>query len=150
MNHRARTRGKSKYGISRAPRVLLDLITVQFLLRYLAKPMQLFGKWGLLCFAAGFMVLLVLIGEKLAGQAIANRPLLLAGVLATVLGALLFCTGLLGELLTRIYHEVGGRDPYVLRRDTRLVPLDSPVRGAVPASGDWRLGRPQLNAETAT
>jgi glycosyltransferase involved in cell wall biosynthesis len=150
VNHRARTRGKSKYGISRAPRVILDLITVQFLLRYLAKPMQLFGKWGLLSFSAGFVVLLALIGEKLDGQSLAGRPLLLAGVLATILGAMLFCTGLLGELLTRIYHEVGGRNPYVLRRDSRLVPLDSPVRGLVQADGEWRLGNAQPNAETTT
>lgn len=150
VNHRARIRGSSKYGISRAPRVLLDLITVQFLLRYLAKPMQMFGKWGLLSFAAGLGVVGVLIGEKLAGHSIGNHPLLIVGVLAAILGALLFCTGLLGELLTRIYHEVGGRDPYVLRRDPRLSPLDSAVRGeVVVAGGDWRISRQRLRSETA-
>lgn len=115
VNHRPRVRGKSKYGISRVPRVLLDLITVQFLLRYLAKPMQLFGKWGLLSFLAGFVMLAVLVVEKLSGQSIAGRPLLELGALATLLGTVLFCTGLLGELLTRVYHEVGGRTPYVVR-----------------------------------
>jgi glycosyltransferase involved in cell wall biosynthesis len=162
VNHRARTRGKSKYGIGRTPRVLLDLITVQFLLRYVAKPMQLFGKWGLLSFAAGFLMILALVGEKLSGQAIANRPLLILGSMATLLGALLFCTGLLGELLTRIYHEVGGRDPYVLRRDLRLRSITDafrePTRDTAVPSGarvrpttiDLRSGDPAYSTESAT
>lgn len=136
VNHRARTRGKSKYGIGRTPRVVLDLITVQFLLRYLAKPMQLFGKWGLACFGIGLTMIALLVAQKLAGQGIADRPLLEIGALSMLLGLILFCTGLLGELLTRIYHESAGRSPYVLRQQPWLgaapqqviLPTESPLR----------------------
>jgi len=160
VHHRPRTRGKSKYGISRAPRVLLDLITVQFLTRYLAKPMQFFGKWGLLSFSLGVAVMLMLVGEKAAGQSLADRPLLLLGAVATLLGAMLFCTGLLGELLTRIYHEVGGRNPYVLRRDPRLERVEAEIRsrsahpvnngGSLSAANGSAIVRPRPGAESAT
>jgi len=128
VNHRARTRGKSKYGLGRAPRVVLDLITVKFLLIYLAKPMQLFGLLGLTGLAVGLVTIATLVGEKVFGaQPLGDRPLLELGGMSLLLGAVLLCTGLLGELLTRIYHENGARRPYVVR-------LASPGGLAVPAA----------------
>jgi glycosyltransferase involved in cell wall biosynthesis len=116
VNHRARTRGQSKYGLSRTLRVVLDLITVKFLLRYLTRPMQFFGKWGLLSSIIGLTAILFLIGEKIfARTPLDGRPLLILASVALLGGMLLFCTGLLGEVLTRIYHESGSRVSYTLR-----------------------------------
>jgi glycosyltransferase involved in cell wall biosynthesis len=116
VNHRPRTRGSSKYGISRTVRVLLDLLTVKFLLKYLARPMQFFGLLGLMSFVLGFCSLTGLLVEKaLTGVGIAERPLLILSVLLVILGVQFLSMGLLGELLTRIYHEVGQRAPYVIR-----------------------------------
>jgi glycosyltransferase involved in cell wall biosynthesis len=116
VNHRARTRGQSKYGLSRTLRVVLDLITVKFLLRYLTRPMQFFGKWGLLSSMIGLAAILFLIAEKIfARTPLDGRPLLILASVALLGGMLLFCTGLLGEVLTRIYHESGSRVSYTLR-----------------------------------
>jgi glycosyltransferase involved in cell wall biosynthesis len=119
VNHRPRLHGRSKYGIGRAPRVLLDLITVKFMLRYLTKPMQLFGKWGLVCAGLSLIGVMFLIGEKAFGDhALANRPLLLLSCVGLICGIVLFCVGLLGELVTRIYHEGGSPRPnYTVRPD---------------------------------
>ena len=117
VNHRPRTRGTSKYGISRTVRVILDLLTVKFLLKYLARPMQFFGLLGLSSFLLGFCSLLGLVVDKaVAGAGLAERPLLILSVLLVILGVQFISMGLLGELLTRIYHEVGQRPPYVIRR----------------------------------
>jgi glycosyltransferase involved in cell wall biosynthesis len=122
VNHRPRTRGKSKYGISRTIRVVLDLITVMFLLRYLARPMQYFGRLGLTCMAAGVAVTGWLVGEKVfLGHPLANRPLFILGLATVGLGVLLLSIGLLGELITRSYHEGRDRSPYIVRRS--LPPL---------------------------
>ena len=119
VNHRPRLRGRSKYGLGRVPRVLLDLITVKFMLRYLTKPMQFFGKWGLVCATLGLIGVLTLVEEKtFGGHALADRPLLLLSCVALICGIVLFCTGLLGEVLIRIYHEGGSRRPnYSVRPD---------------------------------
>jgi glycosyltransferase involved in cell wall biosynthesis len=116
VNHRPRTRGKSKYGIDRTIRVVLDLITVTFLLRYLSRPMQYFGRLGLLSMTGGTAVTVWLIGQKvLFGHGLAERPLFLLGLAMVGLGVLLVSIGLLGELMTRSYHEGGQRSPYVVR-----------------------------------
>jgi hypothetical protein len=127
VNHRPRTRGTSKYGISRTVRVILDLLTVKFLLKYLARPMQFFGVLGLMSFLLGFCSLAGLLIEKaVAGVGLAERPLMILSVLLVILGVQFFSMGLLGELLTRIYHEVGQRPPYVIRR-TAGIELDGDV-----------------------
>ena len=117
VNHRPRTRGTSKYGISRTVRVILDLLTVKFLLKYLARPMQFFGLLGLMSFLLGACALAGLVVDKaVTGAGLAERPLLTLSVLLVILGVQFISMGLLGELLTRIYHEVGQRPPYVIRR----------------------------------
>jgi glycosyltransferase involved in cell wall biosynthesis len=120
VRHHARTRGVSKYGIDRTFRVLLDLLWIKFLMRFLHRPLQAFGAVGLGLGAAGFLILAWLTYEKLAlGKDIGGRPLLLLGVLLGLIGVQLVATGLIGELLTRIYHEPQGRPQYLLRRAPR-------------------------------
>jgi glycosyltransferase involved in cell wall biosynthesis len=120
VRHHARTHGVSKYGLDRTFRVLLDLLWIKFLMRFLHRPMQAFGGFGLAFGAAGFLVLAWLSAEKIfLGSDIGGRPLLLLGVLLLVIGVQLVATGLIGELLTRIYHEPQGRPQYLLRRQPR-------------------------------
>ena len=120
VRHHARTRGQSKYGLDRTFRVLLDLLWIKFLMRFLHRPLQAFGGVGLALGAAGFLVLAWLTVEKIAfGHDIGGRPLLLLGVLLALIGVQLVATGLIGELLTRIYHEPQGRPQYLLRRQPR-------------------------------
>ena len=120
VRHHARTRGESKYGIDRTFRVLLDLLWIKFLMRFLHRPLQAFGGVGLTLGAVGFVLLAWLTFEKLAlGRDIGGRPLLLLGVLLALIGVQLIATGLIGELLTRIYHEPQGRPQYLLRRQPR-------------------------------
>jgi hypothetical protein len=116
VRHRARQRGESKYGIDRTFRVILDLLWVKFLMRFLHRPLQAFGGFGLVLLTVGFFILAWLSFEKLAlGEDIGGRPLLLLGALLCLIGVQLLATGLLGELLTRIYHEPQGRPQYLLR-----------------------------------
>ena len=122
-HHRARKFGKTKYGISRTIRVILDLITVKFLLSYHTRPIHLFGSIGILSGFFGFLICLYLSILKLAGQSIGSRPLLLLGVLMIILSAFFIVLGLLGEVLIRLYYEVQGKPIYhiknVLRTETR-------------------------------
>jgi glycosyltransferase involved in cell wall biosynthesis len=120
VRHHARTRGVSKYGIDRTFRVLLDLLWIKFLMRFLHRPLQAFGGVGLALGSIGFLILAWLTAEKLfLERDIGGRPLLLLGVLLMLIGVQLVATGLIGELLTRIYHEPQGRAQYLLRRQPR-------------------------------
>lgn len=121
VSHYSRTRGKSKYGIDRTVRVLLDLLWVQFLMRFLHRPMHAFGGAGIVLGFAGFLILAYLAFEKLVlGYNIGTRPLLLLGVLLVLIGVQLIASGLLGELLIRIWHEPQGRSQYILRDAPRF------------------------------
>jgi glycosyltransferase involved in cell wall biosynthesis len=121
VQHHARTRGKSKYGLGRAFRVVLDLLWIKFLMRFLHRPMQAFGGVGLLMLSLAALVLGWLAFDKLVlGNDIGGRPLLLLGVMLSLIGVQLVATGVLGELLTRIYHEPEGRAQYLLRPAPRL------------------------------
>jgi glycosyltransferase involved in cell wall biosynthesis len=133
VNHRPRTRGTSKYGISRTVRVVLDLITVKFLLSYLARPMQFFGRLGLGAFGLAVASALMIPVQRLSGVVLLKgQTFSLMVVLATVVAVQFVCMGLLGELLTRIYHEGGMRKSYVVRnrsgfdtsRPDRTLPVD--------------------------
>ncbi|HUT15749.1 MAG TPA: glycosyltransferase family 2 protein [Anaerolineae bacterium] len=116
VRHHARHFGESKYGISRTARVILDLMTVRFLLSYSTRPIQIFGGLGLLSFALGIGLGGYLSFVKLAlGQDIGNRPLLLLAILLTVLGVQLITMGLLGELVVRTYYEAQGKRIYAVR-----------------------------------
>ena len=112
-----RGQGESHYGISRTFRVLMDLITLTFLVRYLTRPMHFFGYLGLLCSGTGALVLGGLIVQKLRGIHIMleHGPLLIAGTILSVAGLQLFCTGLIGEVLMRTYFESQNRSIYAVR-----------------------------------
>lgn len=121
VNHFPRTKGVSKYGIDRTIRVLLDLIWVKFMLRFLHRPLHAFGGIGAAMFFPGLAVLLYLAGHKLfSGADIGGRPLLQLGVMFTLMGANFIGMGILGELLTRIWHEPGGKAQYLLREHPQL------------------------------
>ncbi len=100
IDHRPRAFGKSKYGLERLTRGLLDLLTVLFITRYTKKPLHLFGSIGLLLIALGFGTNLYLAVLWFIGDPIGHRPLLILGVLLMVLGVQFVSTGLLGEMLT--------------------------------------------------
>jgi glycosyltransferase involved in cell wall biosynthesis len=116
VNHRARQHGVSKYGISRTMRVILDLLTVKFLLSYSTRPVQIFGLIGAAMLVPGLLVTLWLALVKvIGGQAIGNRPLLLFGILLIFTGVQLITLGLLAELQARTYHESQDKPTYVIR-----------------------------------
>jgi glycosyltransferase involved in cell wall biosynthesis len=118
-HHRARRFGRSKYGISRITRVILDLITVKFLISFSTKPIQFFGRFGFLSIGGGILISLYLTVVKLMGHDIGKRPLLLLGVLLIILGVQLVAMGLLGEMLVRVYHETQHKPIYVTRKVLR-------------------------------
>jgi Glycosyltransferases involved in cell wall biogenesis len=102
VNHRARVAGDSKYGISRTPRVILDLLAAWFFLRFRERPGHFFGVAGLITGGLGGLALLYLFALKLVGFDIGNRPLLITGVLLALVGLQLITTGLVAEMLTRL------------------------------------------------
>ena len=116
VNHRARTAGASKYGLSRTVRVILDLVTVKFLLSYSTRPLQIFGLVGLAAGVLGSAILAYLGYVRLfTPQAIGDRPLLLLGMLLVFIGVQLVTFGLLAELLARTYYESQNKPVYVIR-----------------------------------
>jgi glycosyltransferase involved in cell wall biosynthesis len=117
VSHNPRRFGKSKYGLSRTVRVLLDLVTVRFILSYSARPMQLFGGIGMLSFVLGMIGGLFLSAQKIiyGYRYQIDRPLLLLSVLLMVIGVQMVSMGLLAELVVRTYHETQGKPIYVIR-----------------------------------
>ncbi len=119
--HHPRRFGTSKYGISRVVRVVLDLITVKYLIRYLASPMKLFGAIGLMCLGVGGLAGMATVAMKLFEQAdMTGNPLLLLSVFSTMLGVQFLVLGMLGELGARIYYGSEGRQPYAIRCTVNL------------------------------
>lgn len=115
--HHPRVRGKSKYGISRTMKVVLDLITVKFLQSFSTKPLQFFGPIGLASGMLGFLISAYLTIEKfIAGKDIGGRPLLLLGSLLIIVGIQFIGMGLLGEMMVRVYHETQKKPIYVIKK----------------------------------
>jgi len=115
VNHRPRLRGKSKYGITRTLRVVLDLLTVKFLSSYSTRPAHVFGPIGVGSGLLGFAIGLYLTAQKIFyGQDIGARPLLLLAILLIFIGFQFVTMGLLGEMLARTYHESQDRPVYVV------------------------------------
>ena len=116
VRHRMRTRGKSKYGLMRTFRVILDLLTVKFFLSFATRPMQIFGLIGFASTFLGIIFLARLTYVKfILDRAIGGRPLLFVSMLL-ILGGVQFITmGLLGEMLTRTHHEVGKKPIYKIK-----------------------------------
>ncbi|RWX51960.1 Glycosyltransferase involved in cell wall bisynthesis [Candidatus Electrothrix marina] len=116
-NHRPRRFGTSKYGISRTLRVVLDLMTVKFLLSYATRPIQIFGMLGLASGGSGFLIALIMTVQRMFFDVpMDNRPLLLLAILLILMGMQFIYMGLLGELQVRTYHESQKKPIYVVRR----------------------------------
>jgi len=116
VNHRPRERGQSKYGISRTFRVLLDLLSVHFFMRYWTRPGHFFGSIGLGFGAVGGVILAYLSWVKFGlGENIGTRPLLLVGVVLIIASLQFLTTGVVAELLTRTYFESSNVKPYLAR-----------------------------------
>ena len=130
VNHRPRTAGTTKYGLSRTVRVILDLVTVKFLLSYSTRPLQIFGLMGLAALVAGVVITGYLGYVRLTTtQGIGDRPLLLLGMLLLFVGVQLVTFGLLAELMARTYYESQNKPVYVIR-EIRQTP------GLPPAADD--------------
>lgn len=116
VRHHARRYGKSKYGLGRTVRVVMDLFTIFFMKKFLTRPMHVFGSFGLLSMFLGIVLGSYLSFLKLGlGQSIGDRPLLILAVVLFLAGVQLFSFGLLAELLMRTYHESQGRPIYRVR-----------------------------------
>ncbi len=116
VNHYPRKFGKAKYGISRTVRVILDIITIKFLLTYSKKPMQIFGLIGVAASFIGLGLTVWLIAERLFfDKSLANRPLFILSIFIFLVGIQLVTMGLLGEIMMRTYHEGTGKPTYMIR-----------------------------------
>ena len=116
VNHRPRKYGISKYGISRTIRVILDLITVKFLLSYATRPIQVFGLLGFASGMIGFLIALVMtIQRQFFGVPLADRPLLFLAILLIFVGIQFVSLGLIAELQARTYHESQQKPVYYVR-----------------------------------
>jgi glycosyltransferase involved in cell wall biosynthesis len=116
VDHRPRTAGESKYGIDRTLRVVLDLVTVKFLLQYSTRPLQLFGKWAFGAFFLSVITFLVTLYMKFGeGLSMNRNPLLILSAFLLFSGVQFIALGLLGELVTRTYHEVQDKPIYTVR-----------------------------------
>jgi glycosyltransferase involved in cell wall biosynthesis len=114
--HHPRRFGQTKYGLSRTVRVVLDLITVKYMLDYFSSPMKLFGRFGLACLAVALLAGLSTAGMKLvAGTDMTGNPLMLLSVLGTIAAIQFFSLGLLGEVNARIYYGSQTRQNYAIR-----------------------------------
>jgi glycosyltransferase involved in cell wall biosynthesis len=128
VNHRARRHGASKYGLSRTFRVILDLLTVKFLLSYSTRPLQMFGLIGVPMGLVGFVIAAYLSYQRLFGyESIANRPLLILAVLLIFTGVQLVTMGLLAEIMARTYHESQDKPIYVVREIRETIEPIRPV-----------------------
>ena len=116
VNHRARQFGTSKYGISRTIRVVLDLITVKFLLSYATRPIQIFGLLGVISGTAGFLIALIMtVQRQFFNIPLSDRPLLLLAIVLIFIGIQFVSIGLIGELQARTYHESQKKPVYYVK-----------------------------------
>jgi glycosyltransferase involved in cell wall biosynthesis len=125
VRHHPREFGKSKYGLERIFKVLMDLLVVKFLSRYTQKPMYVFGGAGLASWALGFIGgIWALYLKFFEGVTFVQTPLPLLVVFSGLTGIVCFLMGLLAEMLTRIYHESQGKPTYLIR-EMRNIPVKS-------------------------
>ena len=122
--HHPRQFGTSKYGLSRAIRVVLDLVTVKYMTQYLSSPMKLFGMLGLASGAVGAIAGISTLVMWFDGFHMSRNPLLLLTVFAGFVALQFFVLGMLGELGVRTYYESQGKQPYAIRD---LVNFDQPL-----------------------
>ncbi|MEJ8837362.1 glycosyltransferase family 2 protein [Ramlibacter sp. AN1133] len=128
VRHHARRAGTSKYGISRTFRVLIDLLAIHFFLRFGSRPGHFFGGIGLAVLFIGSLMLGYMGALKLAGHDVGTRPMLSLGFFLVLGGVQLLTTGVLAELLVRVYFDVGRARPYRVRGGDA---------GETPVEGGW-------------
>jgi glycosyltransferase involved in cell wall biosynthesis len=116
VKHHERKFGTSKYGIGRTLRVVSDLLLMIFFQRYRQRPMHLFGVAGLVVFVVGALIDFYMLVLKIAGHDIWGRPLLLLGVLLTIVGLQIITVGILLEVIMRTYYESQNKKPYTIRK----------------------------------
>jgi hypothetical protein len=116
VDHHARTRGKSKYGISRTVKVIFDLITIKFMAEYHTKPLYVFGAFGMLAFFIAMIAGVWAVILKFAyGTSFILTPLPIITVVMLAISVQFFLMGLLAELLVRTYHESQDKAIYAVR-----------------------------------
>jgi len=121
VTHHARKTGRSKYGLSRTFRVLLDLLTVKMMISYATKPIYMFGGLGLALSGAGIIIGIVVLVQKYAYGVWAHRnPLLLLAVFVFLLGTVLLMMGLLGEIIIRVYFESSSKDQFRIKNTLNI------------------------------
>lgn len=131
VNHRPRRFGSSKYGISRTIRVVLDLITVKFLLSFSTKPIQVFGLMGIVSGGIGTLIALIMtIQRQFFNVPLADRPLLFLAVLLIFIGIQFVTLGLIAELQARTYHESQNKPIYHVREALGVATKESGDQGS--------------------
>ncbi|KXK01484.1 MAG: glycosyl transferase family protein [Acidobacteria bacterium OLB17] len=115
VDHHARTRGKSKYGISRTVKVIFDLMTIKFMASYQTKPIYVFGTFGMLAFLLALVAGIWAIVLKIEGTSFILTPLPVITVVMLAISVQFFLMGLLAELLVRTYHESQDKAIYAVR-----------------------------------
>ena len=135
VNHRPRRFGNSKYTLARTTRVLLDLANVKFLLEYRTRPLQFFGKLGLVGLASGCLMFLGAVAMKIwRGTDLTGNPMLPLSLFLFTAGIQLISIGLVGELVTRAYYETQGKPIYVVKtvvQPNRRAPDEPSAAGKV-------------------
>jgi glycosyltransferase involved in cell wall biosynthesis len=131
--HHPRRRGASKYGLERVVKVVLDLIVTMFLRSYLARPIYLFGGFGLFCFLIGGLAGAFAFYLKIAkGVSFILTPLPLAVITSVLMGVMSLLMGLLAETLSRTYFESQGKSPYIVREATDFNSKSRSIRRSGP------------------
>jgi glycosyltransferase involved in cell wall biosynthesis len=116
VRHHPRVAGVSKYNLSKAPRVFLDLVLMLFFQKFATRPLQFFGGWGLASIGIGGVLLAYLLLYKIfTGAAIGGRPMLIIGVLGFLVGVILISIGLCAEMVVRTYYEATGKKIYMTK-----------------------------------
>ena len=117
VQHHPRRFGKTKYGLSRTAKVVLDLFTVKFLMSYANKPIYLFGGTGIVLFIISFLSMLFLLIRKYTlGIVVLSSPIFILSVLLFILGFQSFLMGMIAELLVRTYHESTDKSTYTVQK----------------------------------
>jgi glycosyltransferase involved in cell wall biosynthesis len=117
VNHRKRASGTTKYSWSRLVKGFLDLFVIIFWQRYSARPMHIFGITGILLGSVGFLITLYLvIGRLFFGWGLSDRPLFIVGIFLIVIGIQFFASGILADIMLKVYHGQNGRKGYVIQK----------------------------------
>jgi glycosyltransferase involved in cell wall biosynthesis len=141
VDHHPRRFGKSKYGLSRIVKVVLDLIVLKFLLSYSGRPMRVFGSLGLLTLLSGLAIGVYLsLGKLFFAESLSDRPLLILAISLITFGAQFFTTGLLSEILMRTYYEAQGKKTYVVRDEAGWPTATTVAQHGLPAGWDGPTG----------